>query len=83
MPHTGEESPEGIELQPKFATRLIAREEATAAIDRHALACPFAASRVEYRVRCLEISYGRLMGFLLGSGILGGAAGGIAAKLLP
>jgi len=74
---------EGITLPPTNSIRMIAREEALRVIDRHTEQCPFSLSRVEYRVRCLEISYGRLIGFLLGAGILGGTAGGIVSKLLP
>lgn len=73
---------EGITLPPTSGARLVARDEAERAVDRHALNCPFAAARVEVRLRTLEISYARLLGFLLGSGILGGAAGGAVAKLL-
>lgn len=73
---------EATTLPPTTTTRLLAREEAQSAIDRHAAACSFNNARVEYRVRCLEISYGRLIGFLLGAGILGGAAGGLVSKLL-
>ena len=62
--------------------RMLARDEANRAILAHLQLCPLTRDNIANRLRTLEISYGRLIGFLLGSGILGGAAGGIAAKLL-
>jgi hypothetical protein len=45
--------------------------------------CPFAGAKVEERLRTMETSFARLIGFMIGSGALGGVAGGIVAKLIP
>jgi hypothetical protein len=71
--------PEGIILPPSSITRMVAREEAWRAINEHTQHCPFVADKINDRLRTVEISMGRLIGFMLGSGALGGAAGGIAA----
>lgn len=44
--------------------------------------CPFAGGHIDERVRKLENNYNRLIGFMLGSGILGGAAGAAVHQLL-
>ena len=62
--------------------RLISREIANEQIVEHLHLCPFAADKVSDRLRNVEISMGRLIGFLLGSGALGGAAGAIVHALL-
>lgn len=62
--------------------RLISREIADEQIIQHLHLCPFAADSVGPRLRAVEISMGRLIGFLLGSGALGGASGAIVAKLI-
>ncbi len=67
---------------PQNTTRLIARDEANQAILSHLSLCPLARENVTARLTALEISYGRLIGFLLGSGILGGLAGGVVSKLI-
>jgi hypothetical protein len=71
---------EGITLPPVHMSRMIAREEADRAIIQHIDLCQFNRSDVDRRVRALEMGYARLVGFMLGSGALGGAAGAIAAK---
>jgi len=63
-------------------TRLIAEAAARQVVIEHISLCPFAGSKVEQRLRDLETSVARLIGFMLGSGLLGGAAGAAVAKLL-
>jgi hypothetical protein len=64
-------------------TRLIAQEESRKVILQHLDLCPFANLQIESRVRNLEISYARLIGFMAGSGLLGGATGAMITRLLP
>jgi hypothetical protein len=64
---------------------MIAREEAWRAIDDHRKSCIFSEEDCAARLRTVEISLGRLVGFMIGSGVLGGVAGGLtstASKLL-
>lgn len=75
-------SQEGITLPPSATTRLIAEAAARQVVIEHLTLCPFAGGKVEERVRYLETSFARLTGFMLGSGLLGGAAGAVASKLL-
>lgn len=79
MPETSDSTQDGIILPPATMSRLIAREEAWRVIAEHARSCPLATGDVEARLRGVEISLGRLIGFMLGAGILGGAAGGVVA----
>jgi hypothetical protein len=72
---------EGIQLPPMDAMRLLARQEAVASIRDHLELCPLVSLHVEDRLREVEITVGRLIGFMVGSGLLGGVAGGIAGKL--
>ena len=44
--------------------------------------CPFAKQNVEDRLRILETSFAKLIGFMLGSGALGGATGALLSHLL-
>jgi hypothetical protein len=73
----------GIRLPPVNQTRAIAAEEAYRAIHKHAQECSFAKEEISKRLRYVEISLARLVGFLIGSGVLGGIAGGLTAKLIP
>lgn len=73
---------EGITLPPQSTTRLIARDEAERAIQQHLRLCPLATLKVEDRLRGVEISLARLIGFMLGSGLLGGTAGALITKLI-
>jgi hypothetical protein len=73
---------EGITLPPTSTTRLLARDEADKAIMRHLHLCPFSVDTVNVRVRKLETSFARLIGFMIGSGLLGGVAGSIVAKIM-
>lgn len=72
---------EGITLSPVNQTRLVAESAARQVVSEHMGRCPFAAGRIDERVRTLETGYARLIGFMLGSGALGGAAGAVAAKI--
>lgn len=74
---------EGIQLGPAATTRLVAEAAARQVVIEHIGLCPFVGSHIEERVRTLETSLARLIGLLLGSGILGGATGAIVAKLMP
>jgi hypothetical protein len=71
---------EGVTLPPVSMSRLIARQEANEAIIEHIGLCSFNKSQVEQRVRTLEMGYARLTGFMVGSGILGGASAAIVTK---
>ena len=73
---------EGITLGPQFTAKLIAEAAARKEILEHIGLCPFASSKIDERIRTLETSFARLTGFMLGSGILGGAAGAVAAKMM-
>ena len=74
---------EGINLSPRNTARLIAEAAARQVVIEHISHCPFLADKISDRLRNLEISFGRLIGFMLGSGLLGGVAGSIVAKLMP
>jgi hypothetical protein len=64
-----------------FDLRLLAREEATKVILQHLALCPFANLKIEERVRSLETRFAALLGFMVGSGLLGGVAGAGLVKL--
>lgn len=62
--------------------RLIAKSEAERVIMQHLALCPFATEQVGHRLRTLEISYARLIGFMAGSGLIGGTAGAAIVKAI-
>jgi len=62
---------------------LIAREAANAAVIQHLNLCPVIQARVDERLRAVEVSQARLIGFMIGSGLLGGTAGAIVSSFLP
>lgn len=74
---------EGINLPPLTTTRLVAEAAARQVVIEHIGLCPFAGAKVEERLRTIENSFARLLGFMVGSGLLGGAAGALVAKLMP
>jgi len=75
---------DGRLLPPQMATRLIAEAAARQVVIEHINLCPFAGSKIDERVRTLETNYARLIGFMFGSGMIGGAtAAGIAKLLAP
>lgn len=82
MPDRCDADQEGRTLQPSNLTRLIAREEAEKAIVQHLALCPFTKADVDERLRKVEIHFGTLIGFMLGSGALGGVTGAALTKLL-
>ena len=47
------------------------------ALAKHEKRCPLAG-----RVRSLEIRFATLVGYMIGSGLVGGAAGAVVAKML-
>lgn len=82
MPDRSDASQEGQELPSTYTARMIAAEEARKVILQHLSLCPFADLRIEERVRTIETNYARLTGFMLGSGVLGGAIGAGISKLI-
>lgn len=60
----------------------LARDEFNALIQSHLNWCPFSHLKIEERVRIMENRLGILIGFMMGSGLLGGAAGALLSKLL-
>lgn len=60
----------------------LARDEFNALIQSHLSWCPFSNLKIEERVRTMENRFGILIGFMMGSGLLGGAAGALLSKLL-
>ena len=62
--------------------RTIIRDEATKSLLQHLSLCPYATLQVEPRLRALEISYARLLGFMAGAGILGGTLGATLTKTI-
>jgi len=83
MPDRCDAQQEGINLNPTTTARLLAEAAAHQVVIEHISLCPFAADHVSDRLRSIEINFGRLVGFMLGSGLLGGIAGSIVAKLMP
>jgi hypothetical protein len=65
-----------------YDTHAIAAEEARKIILEHLTLCPFAKFDIEARVRTIEKHYAALVGFMVGSGLLGGAAGALLSKVL-
>jgi hypothetical protein len=62
--------------------RLVARDEANHAILTHLRLCPMVDQQIPARLHALELSFWKLVGFMAGSGLLGGVAGGLMAKLI-
>ncbi len=75
MPSTPANQPNLPENDPAHPLAMIARREAYDVIKEHLTLCPFAALHIEERIRNVEMNYAKLIGFMTGSGILGGAAG--------
>lgn len=73
---------EGITLPPVTQTRLVAEAAARQVVLEHISLCPFTASRCEERLRNQEQRFMLLTGFMVGSGLLGGAAGAAVFKAL-
>lgn len=73
---------EGRTLPPANITRMIAREEANAAIIQHLSLCPMVALKIDERLRGMEVRFSFLIGCMIGSGALGGVAGATLTKIL-
>lgn len=67
----------------KNQTILLARAAAEQTVDHHARNCAFNAQDGERRIRKLEQTLARLIGFMIGSGILGGTLGSALTRLFP
>jgi hypothetical protein len=63
--------------------KLIAREEARLVIHEHLTLCPLAQDKIADRLRAVEITQARLIGFMAGSGLLGGISAFGLSKLFP
>lgn len=66
----------------EITLRTIVRDECGHALKDHIAACPLMVTQVEPRVRSLESRLATLVGLAVGSGMLGGAGGALATKLL-
>lgn len=62
--------------------RQLAREAARAELLIHLQNCPFFATQIQERTRQLEIRFATLVGFMFGSGTIGGMAGAAIIKTL-
>ena len=93
MPDRDDAEQEGRTLPPVFEQRtietpqhelyrLIARDEASRAIIQHLRLCPMADQRIPDRLRALELSFWKLVGFMVGSGLLGGIGGALLGKVI-
>jgi len=82
MPDRSDANQEGINLPPINHTRLLAEAAAHQVVMEHIRLCPLAADNISQRLRTLEISFGRLIGFMFGSGLLGGASGALISKII-
>jgi len=80
--HRSDADQEGTTLPPINGSRAIIREEARKVIKEHLILCPFAQLDIEERIRKQENRFHLLVGFMLGSGVLGGAAGAVVFKAL-
>jgi hypothetical protein len=69
-------------LTPNEQTRLVAAQEAERMILQHLKLCPFANLNIEARLRKIELRFATLIGFMLGSGMLGGISGALLSKLI-
>ena len=57
-------------------------EEARKVVAKRGDECPFTKLKIEERVRSVEMHFTTLIGFMAGSGLLGGVAGGAIFKAL-
>jgi hypothetical protein len=80
MPDRADASQEGVTLPPRTTTRLIAEAAARQVVLEHIKLCPFAGLDIEKRLRCVELNLGKLIGFMAGSGLLGGTLGAAIVK---
>ena len=82
MPDRSDAEQEGVTMGNTWTNQMIAAEEARKVIMQHLALCPFANLHIEQRVRTIETNYARLTGFMVGSGLLGGAVGAGISKLI-
>lgn len=82
MPPTPQKPPNPPNPPDDDHLTMLARREAYQVIGEHLALCPFAVLRIEERLRVVEMNYAKLIGFMTGSGILGGAAGGVLVNFL-
>ena len=78
----GDAEQEGITLPPVLSLRAIIRDEIQSALIQHLGLCPLARDDVQKRLRSIELTINRLIGFMLGSALIGGAAGGAIQHIL-
>jgi len=62
--------------------RLIVRDETNKLLLQHLQLCPFVSNKIEERTRRLETKTATMIGFMCGSGLLGGVSGGVLANFL-
>jgi len=62
--------------------RLIVRDETNKLLLSHLQLCPFVKNKIEERTRTLETKLATLLGFMVGSGLLGGVTGAGLTSLL-
>lgn len=62
--------------------RLVVRDETNKLLLNHLQLCPFVGNKIEERTRKLETQLAKLIGFMIGSGLLGGMSGAVVAKLI-
>lgn len=72
----------GRTLPNRTWIQMVAREEAERAILLHIGRCQFVQSDIEPRLRVVELSLSKLIGFMLGSGMLGGATGAMVTHFV-
>jgi hypothetical protein len=72
------------DLQPAQSNvlRLIVHDEVNKCLLTHLKLCPFATNQIEPRLRQLENKHAALIGFMFGSGLLGGGLGAAAVRIL-
>ena len=67
---------------PENHLRSLIASERDRAIKTHAETCRLQADNIPERLRSLELSYAKLTGFMVGSGLLGGVSGIVASKII-
>lgn len=63
--------------------RLVIRDEVSRLIAYHAQNCTYSTDAHPKRLRELEQRFSTLLGFMAGSGLLGGVSGALISKLWP
>ena len=71
---------ESIQVPITDFVREVAREAAHAVITEHLATCPIV--KTVERVQKLEVRVGTMIGFMVGSGLLGGISGSVINSLL-